>query len=269
MKIAMVGSGYVGLVSGACFADFGHDVVCIDKDPSKIERLNNNIMPIYEPGLAELVSSNVRAGRLSVTTNLAAATGAVSALLTNWIRTGRPSTEMALNGALSGLVAITAGTASVTPVGAIIIGLVAGPVLVFGLLFVENVLKVDDPVGAIVVHGFNGTWGTLAVGLFAAPVAGTLTGMGAVASLFYGGGFAQLGIQAVGVTAVGIWAFTTIFVVFKVVDAIMGIRVSPQEELEGLDITEHGTISYPEFGARVVNAKAGERVMMPVVETAN
>jgi Amt family ammonium transporter len=206
---------------------------------------------------------------IAVITNLAAATGAVSALLTNWMRTGQPSTEMALNGALGGLVAITAGTASVTPVGAIMIGLVAGPVLVYGLLFIEKVLRVDDPVGAISVHALNGTWGTLAVGLFAAPAAGTLTDMGAVAGLFYGGGFTQLGIQAVGVLAIGVWAFSTIFVVFKAVDVFIGIRVSPREELEGLDITEHGTISYPEFGARVVSAQAGERVMMPVVETAS
>jgi Amt family ammonium transporter len=166
------------------------------------------------------------------------------------------------------LVAITAGAASVTPVGALIIGLIAGPVLVYGLVFIEKVLRVDDPVGAIAVHAFNGTWGTLAVGLFAAPAAGNLTAMGNVAGLFYGGGFGQLAIQAAGVLAVSAWAFTTAFAVFKVTDVVMGIRVSPQEELEGLDITEHGTISYPEFGTRVVNARPGERVMMPAPESA-
>jgi Amt family ammonium transporter len=128
---------------------------------------------------------------------------------------------------------------------------------------------VDDPVGAITVHALCGVWGTLAVGILAAPAAGELTGMGAVAGLFYGGGFTQLGIQATGVVAIGLWAFVTIFIVFKVMDMIMGIRVSPQEELEGLDITEHGTISYPEFGTRVVNAQPGERIMMPVIEAAN
>jgi Amt family ammonium transporter len=136
----------------------------------------------------------------------------------------------------------------------------AGPVLVYGLIFIERVLRIDDPVGAVAVHALCGVWGTLAVGLFAAPAAGGLTDMGQVAGLFYGGGFAQLGIQAVGVTAIGLWAFITIFFVFKVTDAIIGIRISPQEELEGLDITEHGTISYPEFGT-TINAKPGERMM--------
>ena len=222
----------------------------------------------FNPG-STLAGMNPGIGFIAVTTNMAAAAGAVSALLINWLRTGQPSTEMALNGALAGLVAITAGTASVTPVGAVIIGLVAGAVLVYGLLFIERVLRVDDPVGAISVHALNGVWGTLAVGLFAAPAAGGLTGMGEVAGLFYGGGFSQLGIQGVGVVAVGLWAFTTIFIVFKVMDVIFGIRVSPQEELEGLDISEHGTISYPEFGTRVVNAQPGERVMMPAPDSAS
>jgi Amt family ammonium transporter len=221
----------------------------------------------FNPG-STLSGMNPGIGFIAVTTNMAAAAGAISALLVNWARTGQPSTEMALNGALAGLVAITAGAASVTPVGALIIGLIAGPVLVYGLVFIEKVLRVDDPVGAIAVHAFNGTWGTLAVGLFAAPAAGNLTAMGNVAGLFYGGGFGQLAIQAVGVLAVSAWAFTTAFAVFKVTDVVMGIRVSPQEELEGLDITEHGTISYPEFGTRVVNARPGERVMMPAPESA-
>ncbi|RME79116.1 MAG: ammonium transporter [Chloroflexi bacterium] len=221
----------------------------------------------FNPG-STLSGMNPGIGYIAVTTNMAAAAGAVSALLVNWVKTGHPSTEMALNGALAGLVAITAGTASVTPIGALVIGLLAGVVLVYGLLFIERVLKVDDPVGAVAVHAINGAWGTLAVGLFAAPAAGALTGMGEVAGLFYGGGFAQLSVQAIGVLAVGLWAFVTAFIVFKTADVVMGIRVSPQEELEGLDLTEHGTISYPEFGARVVNAQPGERVMMPAAESA-
>ena len=222
----------------------------------------------FNPG-STLSGMNPGIGYIAVTTNMAAAAGAVSALLTNWLRTGHPSTEMALNGALAGLVAITAGCASVTPVGALLIGLIAGPVLVYGLLFIERILRVDDPVGAIAVHAFNGAWGTLAVGLFAAPAAGGLTGMGETAGLFYGGGFGQVITQLIGIVAIGVWAFVTIFIVFKVANVIMGIRVSPQEELEGLDITEHGTISYPEFGTRVVNAQPGERIMMPVVESAS
>lgn len=197
---------------------------------------------------------------IAVTTNLAAAAGAVSALLIYWVRSGHPSTEMALNGALSGLVAITAGCASVSPLGAIGIGLGAGLVLVLSLRFLERVLRVDDPVGAIAVHGFNGAWGTLAVGLFASPTVGLLTGAGEVAGLFYGGGIGQLIVQAVGVVAIGLWAFGTNYVLFRVTDAIIGVRITPEEELEGLDISEHGTISYPEFGARVV-ARPGERMM--------
>lgn len=183
-----------------------------------------------------------------VTTVLAAAAAVISALFVNWFKTGRPSTEMALNGALAGLVAITAGCANVTPVGAIIIGLIAGPVLVYGLDLIEQVLKVDDPVGAVAVHGLNGLWGTIAVGLFAYADTNALTEMGAVNGLFYGGGFAQLGIQLVGALVISAWAFATAYALFYLLKVTIGIRVSEREELEGLDISEHGTVSYPEFG---------------------
>ncbi|MBE2222420.1 MAG: ammonium transporter, partial [Anaerolineae bacterium] len=132
---------------------------------------------------------------IAVTTTLAACAAASSALIVNWIKQGHPSTEMALNGVLAGLVAITAGCANVSINGAILIGLISGPVLVFGLDLIERVLKVDDPVGAVAVHGLNGMWGTIAVGLFAVPAVGELTGMGPTAGLFYGGGASQLGIQ--------------------------------------------------------------------------
>ncbi len=197
---------------------------------------------------------------IAVTTTLSASAGSLAALITYWIKEGHPSTEMALNGALAGLVAITAGTASVTFIGAILIGLVAGPVLVLGLAFVENVLKVDDPVGAVAVHAFNGAWGTLAVGLFAAPAAGAITGMGDTAGLFYGGGFAQLGVQLLGIVIIGVWAFVGAYLVFKLSDRAFGIRVSAKEELEGLDISEHGTTSYPEFGS-TVTARPAQRMM--------
>jgi Amt family ammonium transporter len=222
----------------------------------------------FNPG-STLGGMNPGIGYIAVTTNMAAAAGAISAMLINWLKTGRPSTEMALNGALAGLVAITAGCASVSPTGALVIGLIAGGVLVFGLDFIEKVLKVDDPVGAVSVHALNGVWGTLAVGLFAVPAAGGLTAMGDAAGLFYGGGFSQLIPQVIGSLSVSVWAFATGFIIFKVTDMVIGIRVSPQEELEGLDITEHGTITYPEFGTRVVNTQPGERVVMPVVEQAS
>jgi Amt family ammonium transporter len=219
----------------------------------------------FNPG-STLSGMNPGIGYIAVTTNMAAAAGAVSAMIVNWIRTGEPSTEMALNGALAGLVAITAGCASVSPVGALLIGVIAGLVLVYGLLFIERILRVDDPVGAIAVHGCNGVWGTLAVGLFAAPAAGGLTGMGDVAGLFYGGGFNQLTTQFIGSLSISLWAFVTAFFVFKITDVIIGIRISPEEELEGLDISEHGTISYPEFGARI-SAKPGERMMPDTAAT--
>lgn len=190
---------------------------------------------------------------IAVTTTLAASAGAISALLINWLRAGHPSTEIALNGSLGGLVAITAGTANVTPVGAVLIGLIAGAVLVFGLAFVERVLKVDDPVGAVTVHGLNGLWGTIAVGLFAAPSVGMLTDMGEVAGLFYGGGLGLLGVQVLGTVVISAWSFGTMGVLFYLMKRTIGIRVSAREELEGLDISEHFTSSYPEFGPAAID----------------
>lgn len=195
-------------------------------------------------------------GYIAVTTTLAAAAGVVSALIINWIKAGHPSTEMALNGALAGLVAITAGTANVTTVGAIIIGLIGGAVLVFGIDLVERVFKVDDPVGAVAVHGLNGVWGTVAVGLFAAPLVGEFTGMGPVTGLFYGGGVSQLGIQLVGTLSIAAWAFITMGIVFYLMKITIGIRVSEKEEIQGLDISEHFTTSYPEFGPSAVGSDA-------------
>jgi Amt family ammonium transporter len=185
---------------------------------------------------------------VAVVTVLAASSGVMSALVVNWFKTGQPSTEMALNGALAGLVAITAGTANVTPIGGILIGLISGFVLVYGLDFVERVLRVDDPVGAVAVHALNGVWGTVAVGLFASANAGIMTDMGAVNGLFYGGGFSQLGIQLLGTVAISAWSFGTMAAMFYLLKVTVGIRVSVKEELEGLDISEHGTTSYPEFG---------------------
>ncbi len=185
---------------------------------------------------------------VAVTTTLAASASTISALMVNWWKAGHPSTEMALNGSLAGLVAITAGCANVTPVGALLVGAIAGVVLIFGLDFIERVLKVDDPVGAVAVHGLNGMWGTIAVGIFAAPSVGLLTGMGEVSGLLYGGGLGQLGVQTMGTAVIAAWAFVTMGALFYAMKVTVGIRVSPKEELEGLDISEHFTSSYPEFG---------------------
>jgi Amt family ammonium transporter len=192
----------------------------------------------FNPG-SELAISGESAnavGHIFVTTNLAAAASAIVTMFITWVRYKKPDVSMTLNGALGGLVAITAGTDIVSPVGAAIIGICAGFVIVFGIEFVDKVLKVDDPVGAVGVHGLCGAFGTLAVGLFATD-----------GGLFYGGGAALLGIQALGVLAVAAWVFTTTFILFKVVDKTVGLRVSQEEELKGLDIEEHGIESYADF----------------------
>jgi Amt family ammonium transporter len=143
---------------------------------------------------------------------------------------------MTLNGALAGLVAITAGCAAVTPFGAAMIGIIAGFAIVFGIEFVDKILKIDDPVGAIGVHGICGATGTLLVGFFAEDT-----------GLFYGGGAGQLAVQAIGVLAVFVWVVVTAFIVFKTVDLLIGLRVSEKEEQIGLDIEEHGIESYADF----------------------
>ena len=158
-----------------------------------------------------------------------------------WIRYKKPDVSMTLNGALAGLVGITAGCANVSMPGAIAIGAIAGILVVFAVEFVERVLKIDDPVGAVSVHGVCGAWGTLAVGLFATE-----------GGLFYGGGFAQLGIQAIGVVAVMAWTLLTAFVLFTVIKKTVGLRVEANEEMQGLDIHEHGSEAYPEFSMQSV-----------------
>lgn len=177
-----------------------------------------------------------------VTTNLAAAAAAIIAMFITWFRYGKPDVSMTLNGALAGLVAITAGCAAVSPVGAAIIGALAGVLIVFAVEFIDKVLKIDDPVGASSVHGVCGAFGTLAVGLFATD-----------GGLFYGGGFKLLGVQAIGVLAVAAWVGATAYIVFKAVDVIIGLRVSAKEEHIGLDIEEHGIDSYADFEVKGIN----------------
>ena len=143
---------------------------------------------------------------------------------------------MALNGALAGLVAITAPCATVSPFGSLIIGLIAGVLVVFSVLFIDRVLKIDDPVGAVSVHGVNGAFGTLAVGLFNVD-----------GGLFYGGGFKLLGIQALGVVTAFVWAFGLGLILFYIIKKTVGLRVTEEEELQGLDIGEHGMEAYSGF----------------------
>ena len=189
-------------------------------------------------------------GSIFLTTTLAAAFGAISAMIFAWIKNGKPDLAVALNGALAGLVGITAGCTFVDALGAMIIGLVAGILLVLATEFIDNKLHVDDPVGAVAVHGVNGIWGILAVGLFAKEI---ITDSGDVISdvsgLFYGGGFTQLGIQAIGTAAIAAWTIVTITITFTLIKKFNGLRASKEDEIIGLDVTEHGmtSSSYADF----------------------
>ena len=178
---------------------------------------------------------------ISVTTTLAASAGAIAAMITVWIIFGKPDGSMALNGVLAGLVAITAGCASVSPLSAVIMGAIAGVVVVLSIEFIDKVLHVDDPVGAVSVHGTCGALGTLLVGLFAQPE------FGGSAGLLFGGGFGLLKAQLIGVIAVFAWVTITSGILFAVTKAVVGLRVSKEEELRGLDIGEHGMEAYAGF----------------------
>ncbi len=182
-------------------------------------------------------------GYIAVNTSLSACAGFIGAMLTIWARLGKPDPSMSFNGVLAGLVGVTAGCFEVSPLGAMIIGLCSGVLVVFAVLFVDQVLKVDDPVGAVSVHGVCGAFGTLAVGLFASPGYGD----SAVLGLFYGGGVHLLLIQALGAVSVFVWAFGGGYVIFKLLDKILGLRVTPCVERKGLDITEHGADAYSGF----------------------
>lgn len=182
-------------------------------------------------------------GRIAVTTNTAAAAGAVAAALTAWVLLGKPDLTMILNGSLAGLVAITAPCAFVSVPSSLIIGLIAGVLVVLSVLCFDRV-RIDDPVGAISVHLVCGIFGTLAVGLFAQDqFAPGTTGDG----LFFGGGFKLLGTQLVGVLGVGAFVALSSWVVWGIIKATIGLRVSAEEELAGLDVGEHGIMAYPEF----------------------
>jgi Amt family ammonium transporter len=177
------------------------------------------------------------AGMVCFNTNLAAAVSTTTTMIFTWIRYGKPDVSMTFNGALAGLVAITAPCDCVNPFGAFFIGLVAGTIVVLAVEFFDKKAKIDDPVGAVSVHMVNGIWGTLAVGLFSTGADGVGKG------LFYGGGFAQLGTQALGFVSVITYVLVIMFVVFKIIDKTIGLRVPAQVEIDGLDIHEHGLVS--------------------------
>ncbi|MGH9182567.1 MAG: ammonium transporter [Acidimicrobiales bacterium] len=201
----------------------------------------------FNPG-SEL-AADLAVGAIAVTTLIAAAAGAVAATLTVWIRSGYPDVGMAANGLLAGLVSITAGTAALDNWGALVAGLVGGVIVVLAVALFDR-SRIDDPVGAISVHGVCGAWGTLAVGLFATKADGFVATEDA--GLFYGGGLGQLGTQAIGVGAVFLFVVVTSGIIFLAIKALVGLRVSPDEELEGLDIREHGG---PGYGIDVVTSE--------------
>ena len=199
----------------------------------------------FNPG-SSLAATDLRIGAIAVNTMLASGAGCFTALLYMWAVYGKPDPTMGCNGLLAGLVAITAPCAFVNPVGAVIIGTVSGILVVWGVLFVERVLKVDDPVGAVAVHGVNGAWGCLSIGLLATGAYGdNWNGVpGTVTGLFYGGGFSQLAAEAIGVLTNVIWVGGMSFIFFKILDKTMGMRVSARTEIEGLDIHEMGLPGY-------------------------
>src|SRR5256714_7023745 len=178
-------------------------------------------------------------------TNVAAASGAVGGLASAWWILRKPDVSMMLNGVLAALVAITAASGFVAPWAAIVIGLVSGWIAVAGVLFVEG-LGIDDPIGAVAVHGMSGVWGTLATGLFAVPAlaANLATGTG---GLVYTGSFHQLRVQAVGLPAAGVFTFSSSFGCLWAMKRLWGIRVEAHVETAGLDVSEHGMWGYPEF----------------------
>ena len=183
----------------------------------------------FNPGSTTTADKSI--AMIFVNTNLAAAAGCVVAMMVSWMKFGKPEVGMSLNGALAGLVAITAGCANVSPTSSIIIGAIAGALVFFSVLFFDKI-KIDDPVGAISVHGVNGAWGTLAAGIF--NIGGTSAAM--------------IGVQVLGIATAFVWSFGCCFILFSIIKKTMGLRVSAEEEIGGLDDYEHGGVAYPDFG---------------------
>lgn len=195
----------------------------------------------FNPGSTLGVGNGDLIARVAINTNLGAASGGITAMALIWALTKKADLSMAMNGALAGLVAVTAPCAFVDPWAAIVIGVVSGFVIVFGAGLLDK-LKIDDPVGAVPVHGFNGLWGTISIGLFGKEALGVANN-----GLFYGGGLTQLGIQLAGALAVAAFVFVGMGLIFKLIDLTIGLRVSREEEYKGLDIGEHGIQSYSGF----------------------
>jgi len=197
----------------------------------------------FNPG--STTAANTDIAMIAVNPTLAASAGAVGAMLTAWYKFKKPEATMVLNGVLAGQVGITAGCANVLPRSAVIIKFIAGVIVVYSVILFDQILKVDDPAGAISVHGVCGAWGTLAAGLF--NIGGTSLKI--------------IGIQLLGIMAAFLWVFPAAFVGFRLIKAAVGLRVTPQEELEGLDIGEHGIEAYHDFQINPPTAITHSRLM--------
>ena len=195
----------------------------------------------FNPGSTLSVGDGSLIARIAINTNFAAATGGIAAMALVWRLFGKPDLSMAMNGALAGLVGVTASCAFIEPWAAIVIGAVSGILVVLAVILLDK-LHIDDPVGAFPVHGVNGIWGTIALGLFGQKALGVPAN-----GLFYGGGLSQLGIQILGCLSVAIFIFIVMGLIFKIIKSAVGLRVSREEELKGLDIEEHGMESYSGF----------------------
>jgi Amt family ammonium transporter len=207
----------------------------------------------FNPGSTTAANKDI--AMIFVNTNLAAAAGCILAMFASWLKFGKPEIGMSLNGALAGLVAITSPCATVTPGSAIIIGAIAGVLVMFSVLFFDRI-RVDDPVGAISVHGVCGAWGTLSAGIFAID----------------GLSLSVIGVQLLGIVTCFLWVFPTTFILFKLIAKTIGLRVSPEEELEGLDLAEHAGNAYPDFevssyGGMVTGSGPGYAVPHPALAT--
>lgn len=202
----------------------------------------------FNPGSTMTMSDPAAVAHILMTTNTAAIAGVISSTMISWILLGKPDLGMTINGCLAGLVAITAGCAYVSVAGSLVIGAVGGGIVVFAVLLFDR-LRLDDPVGATSVHLVNGVFGTLCVGLFAQE---GVTALSAADGLLYGGGFTLLGNQLVGVLSVALFVFPASLITWYIIKKTLGVRVSLQEEIEGLDIGEHGNSAYPEFLSRKV-----------------
>ena len=194
----------------------------------------------FNPGSTGLINGGAFA-IIAITTNMSAAAGAISAMALSWALFKKPDIGITLNGGLAGLVAITAGCNNVGITSAVIIGIISGLLVVGGVLLLDK-LQIDDPVGAVSVHGLNGAWGTIAVGFFADANFGAGPN-----GLFFGGGFSLLGVQLIGVGLAFLWSFSISYLVFFTMEKTIGLRVSEDEEIIGLDLLEHGNEAYPDY----------------------